>query len=204
MLGFTKDDSVGWGATQLENAPSWLGEFYDFDARVSQSDLEAWQHQTAEHELLRSAMRAALRDRCKLVIHERPGQSEALDLIVAKGGPRLKTAAANATLPAGIKLPSGGVRVGENKNGRTVWRYYAATTADIVDFLKVLSNRRSVRDQTGLTGRYDFTIQQAAELARGDEAINNFPIDHLGLKLRPAREQRPILVIDHIEKPSAN
>jgi uncharacterized protein (TIGR03435 family) len=204
-LAYTDDDSVTWGATQIKNAPNWLGDFYDIDARVSQADLQAWQHQSSKQELLRSAMRAALQDRCKLAIHEEPSQAEMLELIVAKGGPRLKPAAPGATLPAGgAKLPSGGVAIGERPGGRTVWHYYSASMGDLVQFLKIISNRRSIYDKTGLTGRYDFTFQQISEPARGDEAIDNFPIDRLGLKLRPGRESRPILVIDHIEKPSAN
>jgi len=205
MLAYTSDDSATWGATQLKNYPNWLGDFYDIDARVSQADLEAWQHQSSQHELLRSAMRAALRDRCKLAIHEEPSQAQMFELIVAKGGARLKPAAPGATLPpGGVKLPSGGVGVGERPDGRTVWHYYSATMEDLAQFLKIISNRRSVYDKTGLTGRYDFTFQQISEPARGDDAIDNFPIAHLGLKLKPGKESRPILVIDHIEKPSAN
>ena len=188
----------------MKNDPNWLGTFYDIDARVSQADLKAWQHQTGAHELLRSALRAALRDRCKLAIHEEPGQAEMLELIVAKGGPHLKPSIPGAPLPAGGKLPGGGVAMGEQAHGRTVWHYYSATMGDLVQFLKILSNHRSVQDRTGLTGRYDFTFQQIPEPLRGDDAINNFPIAHLGLKLRLGKESRPILVIDHIERPTAN
>src|SRR5262249_11046078 len=110
-----------------------------------------------------------------------------------------------ATLPTGgAKLPSGGVAIGERSGGRTVWHYYSATTGDLVQFLKIISNRRSVYDKTGLTGRYDFTFQQISEPAGGDDAVYNFLIDHLGLKLRSGKESRTTLVIDHIERPSAN
>jgi len=204
MLAFTTDDAVTFGATQLRNDPNWLGAFYDIDARVSQADLKTWQHQSSAHELLRSALRTALRDRCRLAIHNEPGQAEMFDLIVAKGGPHLKPTAPGSAPPAGGKLPSGGVAVGEQAHGRTVWHYYSATMGDLVQFLKIVSNRRSVQDKTGLTGHYDFTFQQIPEPLRGDDAINNFPIDHLGLKLRPGKESRPILVIDHIEKPTPN
>jgi uncharacterized protein (TIGR03435 family) len=94
--------------------------------------------------------------------------------------------------------------IGERPGGRTAWRYYSAATGDLVQFLEIISNHRSIYDKTGLIGRYDFTFQQISEPARGDDAIDNFPIDHLGLKLRPGKESRPILEIDHIERPSAN
>lgn len=207
MLAHTTEDSAAWGATELKNAPNWLGDFYEIDARVSQADLLPWQHQSNQYELLRSAMRAALRERCKLAIHEESAasQREMLELIVAKGGTRLKTAAPDAKLPpGGMKLPSGGVAIGERVGGLTVWHYYSATMGDLAQFLKIISNRRSVYDKTRLTGRYDFTFRQASEIGHGDDAIDNFPITHLGLKLRSGKESRPILVIDHIEKPLPN
>jgi uncharacterized protein (TIGR03435 family) len=205
MLAYTLDDSVTWGATEIKNAPNWLGEFYEIDGRVSQADLAYWQHQGRHQEILRLAMRMALRDRCKLAIHEEPAQAEAIELIVAKGGPHLKPSAPGTTPPSGgMKLASGGVGIGEHPGGRTTWHFYSATTGDLADFLKIIVNHRSVHDKTGLSGRYDFTFQQVSEPARGDEAIYNYPIGHLGLKLLLGKESRPNLVIDHIEKPSAN
>ncbi len=107
-----------------------------------------------------------------------------LELIVAKGGPRLKPTTPGAALPiGGAKLPSGGVAIGEDSGGRTVWHYYSATTGDLVRFLKIIPNHRSVYDKTSLSGRYDFTFRQISEPASGDDAVYNFPIDHLGLKL---------------------
>jgi uncharacterized protein (TIGR03435 family) len=68
---------------------------------------------------------------------------------------------------------------------------------------------RPVVDQTGLTGLYDFTLHWAfstADTENGDnaaafhEALKN----QLGLKLKPARANIDILIIDHIERPSEN
>ena len=42
----------------------------------------------------------------------------------------------------------------------TAWQYYSATMGDLISSLKIISNRRSVYDKTGLTGNYDFTFQQ--------------------------------------------
>jgi hypothetical protein len=54
----------------------------------------------------------------------RTAQAEMLELIVAKGGPRLEPAAPGATLPAhGAKLASGGIAIGERPGGRTAWHY---------------------------------------------------------------------------------
>lgn len=82
--------------------------------------------------------------------------------------------------------------------------FRGATMGDLVWFLVRLTRGTPLRDRTGLTGRYDFKLQEIDEPSHGSNAVDNYPIDHLGLKLRPGTESRPILVIDHIEKPTAN
>jgi hypothetical protein len=72
MVAYGPGNYVNWGSVEILKAPSWIDDFYDIKARVSQADLKAWQSQSKEQELLRSAMRAALKDRCKLAIHEQP------------------------------------------------------------------------------------------------------------------------------------
>jgi uncharacterized protein (TIGR03435 family) len=94
--------------------------------------------------------------------------------------------------------------------GKEVKQFYGATMGDLVWFLSLLSVSTPIRDRTGLTGRYDFTLQQA-EVGEpsnyGDtlnSALNRYPIDQLGLVLKPGAENRSKLVIDHNEKPTAN
>jgi len=129
-----------WLYLKTRNEPSWFGQDYAIDARVSQADLKAWQNQSRDHELLRSALRAALRERCKLVIHEEPSQERIYELVVAKGGPKLKAAAASA-LPAGVKLESGGVMTGIGAQGNDGWNYHGATMLDLAQNLSWFPRR---------------------------------------------------------------
>lgn len=261
-VAYSSANSNFVGAAEMLNAPGWFGQFYDIAAKVSQADLRAWQHQGPEHEPLRAAMRAALRERFKLAIHEQPAKGDIFELVVAKGGARLKpTAPANDPRPPGrteanrpdgggvvetvengrqVKtfydkrpggnfmvntvengrqvttlyenLPGGGVARSReegdtrqiSENGGQVRTYYDATMKDLVDFLTIVAGGRiPVRDKTGLTGRYDFTI---TSLPRDpdENAVYRYPLQHLGLALKPGTEQRPALVIDHIERPSPN
>jgi bla regulator protein blaR1 len=73
-----------------------------------------------------------------------------------------------------------------------------------------------VVDQTGLSGKYDFTLEWTPEStalrpSRADiqpdpqrpsflEALQ----EQLGLKLKPTKAPLDVLVIDHIAKPSPN
>lgn len=203
MVAYGPLNYVNWGSVEILKAPSWIGDFYDIRARVSQADLKVWQGQSKEQELLRSAMRAALKDRCKLVIREQPAKADIFELVVGKRGPRLKAAVPGQAHPSGMQLPSGGVLVQTVDNGKQVKTYYGATMQDLADFLSIMSGRTPVRDRTALTGRYDFTIQQLPLLA-DENHVYSYSVEHLGLQVKMGTENRPMLVIDHIEKPTPN
>lgn len=75
---------------------------------------------------------------------------------------------------------------------------------------------RPAIDKTGLTGRFDFTLEFAPERrmpAASDSPVLPLPdgptaVDalrnQLGLKLQPAKAALPILIIDRVERPSEN
>jgi uncharacterized protein (TIGR03435 family) len=75
---------------------------------------------------------------------------------------------------------------------------------------------RPIIDKTGLTGRFDFTLEWARERRTADGAesqVASAPIgptavealrDQLGLKLESTKAAIPILVIDKVERPSEN
>ena len=68
------------------------------------------------------------------------------------------------------------------------------------------SSDRPVEDKTGLSGRYDFALYW--DTGNPDVSNNQGPpsydIDDLGLTLKPTKALVDVLVIDHIDKPSAN
>jgi uncharacterized protein (TIGR03435 family) len=128
MFSYVSADSGAWGSVKVLNLPAWQGQFYDIAAKVSQADLTAWQHQGPEQELLRAAMRTALRERCKLAIHEQPSTGDIFELVVAKGGARLMpTAAANDPRPPGLTesdRPAGGgltQSTDKNRPAKILW-----------------------------------------------------------------------------------
>jgi len=113
-------DSLNWNTAQIVNHPGWFGsDRYDIDARVSQADLRAWLSQSAEHELLRLALRAEFKERFGLAIHEQPSRERMYELVVRKDGPRLGAATPGSAPPEGVKLASGGFMtpIGDRANG---------------------------------------------------------------------------------------
>ena len=66
---------------------------------------------------------------------------------------------------------------------------------------------RPVRDQTGLTGSYDFKLDYAPDMdgAATESGPSVFTaVQELGLKLASGKGPVEAVVIDHVEKPSAN
>lgn len=87
--------------------------------------------------------------------------------------------------------------------------------ARLADVLRTVLPGRIVVDKTGLTGSYrvtlNFSMRATLHLSgspppSSDDAPSVFTAlqEQLGLKLRSARSERDTLVIDHIERPTAN
>ena len=69
---------------------------------------------------------------------------------------------------------------------------------------------REVVDETGLQGYYDYTVEFARKSLHDNPDTDTGPSliealhDQLGMKLTPRRAVLQRLVIDHVERPSAN
>ena len=123
-------------------------------------------------------------------------------LLVGKGGPKFKESAPDATMSAQI-----GVN-GRNQN-------ITASNTSTDELAKMIQNvfhvDRPVVDRTELGGAYDFKIEATPESrTTGDEPdLKNISIftavqQQLGLKLESRKAMVEVLVVDHVEKPSAN
>ena len=152
-------------------------------------------------------LQTLLADRFHLVAHRETREESIYQLVVAKGGPKLKEA-------DGSQNPS--ERVGRGT--------ITGTAAQISQLVKPLSQQlgRNIVDRTGLTGRYDFTLQWTLEPGQlrgpGDpppplnptlpdpEGTNIFTAlqEQLGLKLESGKGTVDFLVIDRAEPPSEN
>ncbi|HTA42184.1 MAG TPA: TIGR03435 family protein [Bryobacteraceae bacterium] len=190
---------------QISGAPSWIeSERYDIEAKPDMPG-------QPNDRQVRGMLQKLLVDRFQLTIHHDKKELTAYTINVAKGGPKLTKSEGNPN-----QLPGLGLR----GLGRAVIRN--ATISDFAStFLQTIVLDRPVVDQTGLTERYDFTLdwtvdetqfpdRQGLPVAPADPNAETFPDlftafqQQLGLKLESAKLPVDALVVDKVEKPSEN
>ena len=159
-------DSGVFRGSRISGAPDWLSrtENYDVVAKVSDADLAAWQDPAAQPALLRAMMRTLLEERLTAVVHVEDRSLPIYNLVALRNGPRFNPAETvdaaelRAKHPGAIITPDGAaVAPG---NGMKQVNFYGASLATLTSILSQLAGR-PVRDKTGLTGRYDFSIQMS-------------------------------------------
>jgi bla regulator protein BlaR1 len=200
MLAFNPQLPLYWKDVKIQNAPQWLSDdSYSVDARVADADVAVWKTQGRESEMVRGALRAALKERCKLQLHVTPIEVPYLDLVVGKRGPKLKEATPGVTAPArAMHLPDGGVIV----MGSTERQFFNVSMNDLATRLTAWSRDFPVQDKTGLTGRYDFALPW--DSSQETDSLDRMPVAGIGLALRPGKGPAYTLTIDHVEKPDAD
>jgi uncharacterized protein (TIGR03435 family) len=184
---------------QIVGMPAWAqSERYDVEAKVDADTAEAWKKLAWPERLKQEQpmMRALLADRCNLKVHHETRLAPVYDLVIAKGGVKMKEAA-----------PDEGNSEGLGPGKMTA---HAASIDSLVYGFSGLLGRLIV-DKTGLGDKkFDFALtwtpddRRAADPANAGPSLFTALEEQLGLKLVPAKGPVEILVIDHMERPSAN
>jgi uncharacterized protein (TIGR03435 family) len=204
MTAYAPGGAESWIQTPLLNQPDWIRDGYELNARVADADRQAWQNQGPDRRLLRSALATVLRERFHLAIHEQPTKVPIYELVISKKGASLNAAQLQAPSDCHRSNAGTGACYTVTHSGIfETYHFYGAPLEDLLFLLRASSSGRPIRDMTGLSGRYDFTLVLAVGPI-DDEAVFNYKIDALGLELKPAVDSATRLVIDHIEKPSAD
>jgi len=140
-----------------------------------------------------------LADRFHLKAHLQPKVMQVYDLVVFRGGPKIKLSQTERT------------DSNWNVNGRDNDKVLTAKSASIADLAQALSDEvhRQVNDKTGLAGGADITLKWSDDVAAeqgGSNVISIFTAveEQLGLKLQSSKGPVETLVIDHAEMPSQN
>ena len=183
----------------------------------------------ALQERQRLRLQALLADRFQLKLHRDTKDLPVYALVVAKNGPKLHEAAPISSAVA-TPNPQGPKGPAFKGRGMRMTRGQLSGQEVTLQFLTdALSSQlgRTVIDRTGLKGSYDFTLQWTPDESQsqmfrgpgpgGPESPDSPPPpessgpsiftavqEQLGLKLDSAKGPVEILVIDHVEQPSAN
>jgi uncharacterized protein (TIGR03435 family) len=174
------------------SGPAWLqSDHFDITAKADEPVAD---------EQMKLMMRALLAERFALSFHRQKKELRSYVMTVAKGGPKLHESAPDVK------------PFRENSATGTVAK--ATTMKEFGDFMAG-PLQAPVVDMTGLTGRYDFTLDFTRYLPTG-ESVMKIDFDNtsgiiisalrgeLGLDLQSRKEDVEVLVIDRVERPSDN
>jgi uncharacterized protein (TIGR03435 family) len=188
-------------------APGWA----DTDGFDIQATAQGETEQISEDQM-RLMAQSLLADRFGLKAHWEPRQTDVYNLIVAKGGPKLKMSENHSDPPRTIAMPSpSGIKVTFSDSAKSI--------AALADWLQPYVSR-PVIDKTGLQGLFAVRLQflletssvgpgagpQAPALPPDPAGPSIFTAveEQLGLKLESAKASVEVLVIDSVQRPSEN
>jgi len=178
------------------SGPDWVHrDQFDINAKAEGSN--------SKDEIMQM-LQSLLSDRFKLAFHREQKELPVYVLTVGKNGTKLR--ASDDTGGTFSMVPAAG-GIG----------FHAIAMADFAGrFLSSIPMiGRPVLDRTGLTGRYDFTLQLsptgnadpgAIKRAAVEEGFSlfSYALDQLGLRLEAQKAVIDMFIIDHIEKPGEN
>jgi uncharacterized protein (TIGR03435 family) len=183
-------------ADRITGGPPWLDrDKFDVIAKFDAADFpEAKKLSYRQHA---DMLRPLLADRFKLNLHHESREFPVYDLVVGKGGFKLKESDPASLNPGepGCHLSSKG--------------YQGCSMTALADYLHNATGR-TVINKTGLSGVYDYTLAWSTPNTPPDSPAAAYPSiftavqEQLGLKLEPSTTPLDILVIDSAEKPSEN
>jgi uncharacterized protein (TIGR03435 family) len=186
---------------QIVDAPAWFDTAtYDIEAQA-----EAGQPVAADFRVM---LQHLLEERFAMRTHNDERILPAFALVEAKGGAKLEPPKEQPGMTPGVRIQRG-----PHQFVRVLAVH--GTMPELAAELQRVETDRPVVDRTGLAGEFDFSFTATSEKpffsgespATGDDAP---PIlftaiqEQLGLKLEPVKTRVKCLVIDHVERPSAN
>ncbi|HEV2645483.1 MAG TPA: TIGR03435 family protein [Acidobacteriaceae bacterium] len=205
---------------QIMGVPDWAkSQFYDITAKMSAEDIVASQKlDKAGQQQMRQAMtQAMLADRFHLKVHQGTKAAPVFELVVAKGGMKMRDATTDPNPPLG-KGEDGKVSPGIRWEKDT-----SLMQANTMESLAGLLSQpmsglgRPVVNKTGLTGSYDFTFDWSVysrsvhtphpggtDPEWDPVAAISRAVGEIGLKLQPATGTLDTIAIDQVEKPTDN
>ena len=188
---------------------------FDVEAKMDAETVETLKKLSKDDALVqqRVMMQAMLADRFKLKVHHETKELGMYDLVIAKGGFKLKDADPNDSYANGMKAPDGTSHPGMMRMGMGELTGQGIGMAGVANFLAQRLHKQ-VMDKTGLTGKYDIQLKwtpddmptESHEATGADSAPSIFTAlqEQLGLRLEPVKGPVDTIVVDHVEMPTEN
>lgn len=207
--------AYGVSADLFKGLPGMDRDRYDIDAKAPAG---------VGNDQLNLMLQNLLTQRFGLVVHWETREMAIYELVVAKGGPKLKAPEKpDADLDAASSAGAAAPKMVRNKDGLPEYppgvrgmfvtrangaQWLTARMESIADLLTMLGPTigRPVVDKTGLTGVWDFNLRYSNEPARLDAQADSAPTlfgafeSQLGLKLESAKGPVKALVVDRVNR----
>ena len=199
--------AYGLHAKQIIGAPDWLGtDLFDIDGVPDVPGRPSIKQ-------MGLILQKLLADRFALKFHHEQREISVYAIEVGAGGPKMKVTKAGPNDQQGFGFRGLGDLIVANMTMKEFATWMQSSVMD-----------KPVVDQTGLTDRYDFTLKWTpddSQFAQFRGAVTTPPPgagdnpnappslytamqEQLGLKFSATKAMDDVIVIDHIEKPSAN
>lgn len=197
------------GMSDVPGIPSSLKDArFDVRAKMDAETIASLKKDSREQrsDARNAMMRALLEDRFKLKAHVVTKEEPIYDLVLAKGGAKMEEVGTNAS---GADAKAQGAP-GKFGSMRMSFGELTAQGIGIDQLIFSLQGvvKRKIVNQTGLTGKYNFTLKWSGEEEGGAAGPEPGPSiftalqEQMGLKLEPARGPVKSVVVDHVEWPS--
>ena len=192
-------------------APDWANNtFYDIKARSDEAE-DARLAKLPLNEVRlekRHAIRQLMAERFGVKLHTETRVTSIYHLVIAKGGLKMTAVPAAPVGEDGKRPPMrpSDVQVHGSQHGLE----FVGSSSPLLAISSALSSMVEVpvKDMTGLTGVYNYTLQFGRDWSQRDPDswpdILTAVQEQLGLKLESAKEPVPNLVVDAMTKPTEN
>jgi len=190
---------------QITGLEGWANSNrYDIQAKIDAETMAAMKGLKDEQrgKIEQRMMQAMLAERFHLTLHHETKELPIYALVVTKSGAKLKSATEEEA---------------KNDSMSSNNQHLTATGVDMERLSEYLSQRlhRMVQDRTGLTAKYDFTLEWAPDEAAGEAsaaAAGASPLpslmtaveEQLGLRLETAKGPVDLVVVERADLPTVN
>jgi len=223
---------------QIIGGPSWVDtDLWEIQAKAEEGSVPAPQPRSRsiadamKVDAIALMLQSLLEDRFQLKLRHETRDFPAYELVVAKGGLKMRLdedqtplgtggrSTPPPRLPNGLPVLTRGMsRIGGGPRGMQ----FEANAIQMDLFVNTLANatNRTIIDKTGLTGLYDFKLEWApdnlqapvsltadappAASAPTGPSLTTALEEQLGLRLVSTKAPLEVLVIDSVQKPSEN